>query len=266
MKRQAFSFVFVALASLAGAGAQMVPVAGMAQQMVGREFDGVDCQTANPTGFGTAGLWFPYMAGIPLEFLFKAGATVQNETTAVLTGVFDIVEPYQTTNDQMTNVSFKPHHLYYYYHPNSSPKDWTDFDAFQAGQLIGTLELQRIMFSVPPEGLAYGVNSGPLTYSADFTLPDGTIANLANFTPGGITVHFVARFGSFVPDPNNPGQPQTVDLTHSVGPVQLGSCAIMATFSGPGVHSATPASLGGNQLPSSGSPQRAKKPASPSQP
>jgi|SRR5579859_2774197 len=259
MIRHAFSLRFAAFASLAGAMAQMVPVAraaqptmvpiaGMAQQMVGREFNGVDCQTTAPTGVGTAGLWFPYIAGIPLEFLFKAGATVHNETTAVLTAVFDKVEPYATPNDQITNVSFKPHHLFYYYHPNTSPKDWTDFDAFQAGQLVGVISLQRIMFTVPPQGLSYGVNSGPLTYSADFTLPDGTVANLANFTPGGITVHFMATFGSFVQDPSNPGHPKIVDLTHSVGPVQLGSCAVMATFSGPGIHSASAAvsDRGGN--------------------
>ena len=197
--------LFIALVSLVSASAQTVPVAGMAQQMVGREFGGVDCQTGKPTGFGTAALWFPYIAGIPLEFLFKTGATAQNETTAVLTATFDLVQPYVATNDTMTNISFKPHHLFYYYHPNSSPKDWTDFDGFQAGQLVGTLDLQRIMFSVPPlGGMSYGVNSGPWSYTKDFKLPNGTVVNLANFTAG-ITVHFVGMIGSFVDDPEESG-------------------------------------------------------------
>jgi hypothetical protein len=237
MKRRAFSFLFAAQAILATASAQVVPVAGMGQQIVGREFAGVNCQNGSPTGFGTAALFLPYVAGIPEEFLFRPGATVQNETTAVLTGVFPKVESSQTTNDKMTNVYLKPHQVFYYYHPNSSPKDFTDFDGFQAGQLVGVLTLQKNMFSVVPQGLAYGVNSGPWTSSADFTLPNGTVANLKNFTPGGITVHIFGTLGSFVE--TSPGKPQIVDLTNSAGPVKLGSCAVMITFSGPGIHSSS---------------------------
>jgi hypothetical protein len=239
MKKHVLSFLFVVLATLATASAQMVPVAGMAMQIVGREMAGINCQNGQPTGFGTADLFYPYIAGIPEEFLFKAGAKVQNETTAVLTSVFPIVETSQTTNDKMTDVYLKPHTVYYYYHPTSSPKDWTDFDAFQAGQLVGILSLQKNMFSVVPQGIAYGVNSGPWTYTADFTLPDGRVVNLANFTEG-ITVHIFGTIGSFVT--NADGSPQVVNLTNSTGTVKLGSCAVMITFSGPGVHSASPRS------------------------
>jgi hypothetical protein len=246
MKRRSFSFLFAALASLASAGAQstqnsqMVPVAGMAMQIVGRELGGIDCQSGQPTGFGTADLWYPYIAGIPTQYLFKAGATVRNETTAVLTSVFPKVVTSQTTNDKMTDVYLQPHLVYYYYHPNTTPKDWTDFDSFQAGQLVGILSLQMNMFSVVPqgsnpEGLAYGVNSGPWTYTANFTLPDGEVVNLANFTEG-ITVHIFGLLGTYVS--NADGSPVVVNLTNSQGPVNLGSCAVMVPFSGPGVHSA----------------------------
>ena len=250
MKRRAFSFLFAALA-LATASAQtqsqMVPVAGMAMQIVGRELGGIDCQSGKPTGFGTAALWYPYIAGIPEQYLFKAGATVQNETTAVLTSVFPKVVTSQSTNDKMTDVYLEPHTVFYYYHPNISPKDWTDFDAFQAGQLVGILTLQKNMFSVVPqgvnpEGLAYGVNSGPWTYTKDFTLPDGEVVNLANFTEG-ITVHIFGLLGTFVSNPD--GSPQVVNLTNSQGPVNLGSCAVMIPFSGPGVHSGS----GSNRRP-----------------
>jgi hypothetical protein len=244
MKRRAFSFLFAAVASLASACAQtassqMVPVAGMAMQIVGRELGGIDCQSGQPTGFGTADLWYPYIAGIPTQYLFKAGATVRNETTAVLTSVFPKVVVSQTTNDKMTDVYLQPHTVYYYYHPNVTAKDWTDFDAFQSGQLVGILTLQMNMFSVVPqgtntEGLAYGVNSGPWTYTADFTLPDGEVMNLANFTEG-ITVHIFGLLGTYVS--NADGSPVVVNLTNSQGPVNLGSCAVMTVFSGPGVHS-----------------------------
>jgi hypothetical protein len=245
MKRYAFSFLFAAVAlTTASAQSQMVPVAGMAMQIVGRELGGIDCQSGKPTGFGTAALWYPYIAGIPEQYLFKPGATVQNETTAVLTSVFPKVVTSQSTNDKMTDVYLQPHTVYYYYHPNSSPKDWTDFDAFQAGQLVGILTLQKNMFSVVPqgtnpEGLAYGVNSGPWTYTADFTLPDGEVVNLANFTEG-ITVHIFGLLGTFVA--NADGSPQVVNLTNSQGTVNLGSCAVMIPFSGPGVHSGSGAS------------------------
>jgi hypothetical protein len=78
-----------------------------------------------------------------LVFLLRAGATAQNDTIAVLTSLVDKVEPYQTTNAKMINAYFKPHYLLHYYYPNTSPRVWTDFDAFQAGPLIATSQLQR---------------------------------------------------------------------------------------------------------------------------
>lgn len=234
MKRHVFSFLLVVLATLATASAQMVPIAGMAQQIVGREMGGINCQNGQPTGFGTAALYYQYIAGIPDQFLFKAGATVQNETTSVLTSVFPVVQTTQTTNDKMTDVYLQPHTVYYYYHPTSSPKSWDDFDAFQAGQLVGILTLQKNMFSVVPQGIAYGVNSGPWTYTADFTLPDGRVVNMRDFTQG-ITVHIMGTLGSFVQ--NADGSPHVIDLTNSQGTVKLGSCAVEVTFSGAGIHS-----------------------------
>jgi hypothetical protein len=235
MKRHVFSFLFAVLASLATASAQMVPVAGMAQQIVGREMAGINCQNGQPTGFGTAALFYAYIAGIPDQYLFKAGATVQNETTSVLTSVFPVVQTSQTTNDKMTDVYLQPHTVYYFYHPNSTPKSWDDFDAFQAGQLVGILTLQKNMFSVVPQGIAYGVNSGPWTYTADFMLPDGRVVNMRDFTEG-ITVHIMGTLGSFVQ--NADGSPHVIDLTNSQGTVKLGSCAVEVTFSGAGIHSA----------------------------
>lgn len=237
MKRYAVSFLFAALAGLATASAQMVPVAGMAMQIVGREMGGINCQNGQQTGFGTAALFYPYIAGIPVEDLFKAGATVQNETTAVLTSVFPVVSTSQTTNDKMTDIYLQPHTVYYYYHPTSTPKSWDDFDAFQAGQLVGILTLQKNMFSVVPQGLAYGVNSGPWTYTADFTLPDGRVVNMRNFTEG-ITVHIMGMLGA-PPVLNADGSPHVIDLTNSQGTVKLGSCAVEITFSGAGIHSAS---------------------------
>jgi hypothetical protein len=245
MKRSLFIFLFVALATLATASAQMVPVAGMAQQIVGREMAGVNCQNGQQTGFGTAALYYQYIAGIPDQYLFKAGATVQNETTSVLTSVFPVVSVSQSTNDKMTDVYLPPHTVYYYYHPTSSPKSWDDFDAFQAGQLVGILTLQKNMFSVVPQGLAYGVNSGPWTYTADFTLPDGKVVNMRNFTEG-ITVHIMGMLGA-PPVLNADGSPHVIDLTSSQGTVKLGSCAVEITFSGAGIHSASPRSSRGRR-------------------
>jgi hypothetical protein len=233
MKRRAFCFVFAALASLAIASAQVVPVGGMGQHIIARNLVGVDCTSGTPTGFGTAELYFPYIAGIPQQFLFQAGATVQDETTAVITAVFSKIVTSQSTNFDMTNVFLKSHQINYYYHPNSSPKDWSDFDGFQAGQLIGTYQVQMNMFSVT-HGISLVINSGPFTYTADFILPDGTHANLSNFMPGGITVYVIGELGSFVT--NAAGQPQVVNLTTSTGPLTLGSCAVMSPFSGSGTN------------------------------
>jgi hypothetical protein len=233
MKRRACSFLFAALAGLAIASAQVVPVGGMGQHIIARNLVGIDCTSGNPTGFGTAELYFPYIAGIPQKFLFQAGATTQDETTAVITAVFSKIVVTQSMNFDMTNVFLQSHAINYYYHPNSSPKDWTDFDGFQAGTLIGTYQVQMNMFSVT-HGTSLVINSGPFTYTADFTLPDGTIANLANFMPGGITVIVIGELGSFIT--TAAGQPAVVNLTTSKGPLTLGSCAVMSPFSGSGIN------------------------------
>ena len=238
--------LLAALFIVAGADAQVplakqaaaketVPLAGMAMQIVGREFGGIDCQTGQPTGFGTAAIWYPYVAGIPDAQLFQPGATVQNETTAILTTVFPKVVTSATTNDKITNVYLQPHQVFYYYHPKSSPKDWTDFDGFQAGDLVGVLNLQKNMFSVLPPNIAFGVNSGPWSSTKDFKLPNGETVNLANFTQG-ITVHIMGMLGYTVPTSDGKN-PVVVNLTNSLGPVRLGSCAVMTPFSGAGIHS-----------------------------
>ena len=233
MKKFATGILFSVLAGLAGANAQVVPVGSTGQHLVARFYAGVDCTKFQPTGFGTATLYLPYIAGIQTQFLFKAGATVQDETTAVLTGVFGKVGLSQSTNYNVVNTFLSPQTVSYYYHPNSSPKDWTDFDGFQAGTLIATYQVKEDMFTTI-NGVSLGVVSGPFTYSADFTLPDGTTANLANFMPGGGTFTTFAALGSFVTTAN--GQPQVLNLTTGAGPFILGSCAVMTPFSGTGTN------------------------------
>jgi hypothetical protein len=238
MKKLVFSFLFVALASLVTASAQIVPVSGMGQYLIARDLAGINCQTGAPTGFGTAELYFPYIAGIPTNFLFQPGAAVQDESTALLTAVFSKSALSQSSNFDMANVFITPTQVNYYYHPNSSPKDWTDFDGFQAGQLVATYLVQTFMFTVS-KGIAFGIGSGPFIYSADFVLPDGTTANLQNFMPGGITVHVMGELGNFVTTTPG-GPPQVLNLTTSTGPFVLGSCAVMSPFSGTGINPGPP--------------------------
>jgi len=234
MNRRAFSIVFAAQAILATASAQVVPVAGMGQHIIARNVVGIDCAAPNaPTGFGTALLYFPYIAGIQEQFLFRAGSTVFNETTATITAVFSKVETSQSQNDTITNVFLKPHQILYYYHPNSSPKSWEDIDGFQAGQLIAINSIQKNMFTAFA-GSSFVINSGPWTYSQNFILPDGTVANIENFMPGGITVHVFGTLGKFVE--TAPGRPLVADLRNSTGTLKLGSCAIFSPFSGSGTH------------------------------
>jgi hypothetical protein len=134
----------------------------------------------------------------------------------------------------MVNVFLEPHDINYYYHPNTSPKDWTDFDGFQAGELIATYRVQRNMFSVA-KGISLVVNSGPFTFSKDFTLPDGTKANLQKLMPGGITVIVMGELGTFISDPAT-GKPVVMDLRTGTGPLVLGSCAVSSPFSGSGIN------------------------------
>src|SRR5271154_3622635 len=102
MKKCVSGFLFAALASLAIASAQVVPVGGMGQHIIARNLVGVDCTSGTPTGFGTAELYFPYIAGIPQQFLFAPGATVRDETTAVITAVFSKIVVSQSMNFDMT--------------------------------------------------------------------------------------------------------------------------------------------------------------------
>jgi hypothetical protein len=236
MKTRALGFVFAALAGVAGANAQPVPVGGTGQAIVGRFFAGIDCKTGQPTGVGTAGLYTPFIAGIPTQYLFKAGATHNDVDTAVLTGVFSKGSLTNVQNFNMTNTFLSAIQVNYYYHPNSSPKDWTDYDGFQTGQLVATYAVQQEMFSTV-NGTSWGIVSGPFTYSADFVLPDGSYANLQRLMPGGITVSTLASLITYV-SATPGGAPQVVDLTTGKGPFVLGTCAVMIPFSGPGFNPA----------------------------
>jgi hypothetical protein len=240
-------YVFGVLAVLAVSGAasaQSVPVGGTGQAIVGRFFAGIDCRTGQPTGVGTAGLYTPFVAGIPTQYLFKAGATHNDVDTAVLTGVFSKGSLTNVQNYNMTNTVLSAINVNYYYHPNSSPKDWTDYDGFQAGTLVATYAVQQELFSTV-NGTSWGIVSGPFTYSADFVLPDGSYANLQRLMPGGITVSTLASLNTYV-SATPGGAPQVVDLTTGKGPFVLGSCAVMIPFSGPGFNPAggDPRSLG----------------------
>jgi hypothetical protein len=235
MKKRVAMVLFAAALSLSMSYAQVlpVPVGQMGQHIIARNVVGIDCQTGNPTGFGSAMLYFPYIAGIPEQFLFRQGATVQDETTATITAVFSKIVVSQSTNFDMVNVFLEPHEINYYYHPNSSPKDWTDFDGFQAGDLIATYHVQKNMFSVA-KGISFVVNSGPFTYSKTFTLPDGSMVNLQKLMPGGITVIVMGELGTFVSDAK--GNPVVLNLTTGTGPLVLGSCAVSSPFSGSGIN------------------------------
>ncbi len=209
-----------------------VPVGGMGQHIVARNYTGIDCAAAQRgqvqlTGKATAALYFPYIAGIPDEFLFASNVK-KDETTAVFTAVFSIVDASQTKNGPMTSTFLNDHDIYYYYHPATTAKGWEDLDAFKAGQHIATYHVQRNMFTQHGE-TSLVINSGPFTYSADFKLPNGRIANLRDFMPGGILVHV---FGSFSPimDGNRP----------IVNPpsVHFNQCSVMAPFGGSGTHPA----------------------------
>jgi hypothetical protein len=206
------------LAAAACANAQVpVPVGAVGQSVIARVYLGIGCTPPNaPTGFGTAALYVPFMVGIPEKYLFRTGATVEDETTATITGVFAKIQLKQTQNGSITNTFLPTNAVNYYYHPNSSPKDWTDFDGFQTGQLIGTYVVATDMFSTV-NNVSMGQASGPLTYTADFTLPDGTKTNLAKLMPGGITVSTLADLKNFIA--NKDGSPQVLNLNNSSAPI-----------------------------------------------
>jgi hypothetical protein len=242
MKRQSARFMLV-LAAVSCASAQ-VPVGAVGQSVIARVYLGIGCTPPNaPTGFGTAALFVPYMEGIPEKFLFRAGSAVEDETTATITGVFAKIQLKQTQNGTITNTFLPTNVVKYYYHPDSSPKDWTDFDGFQTGQLIGTYVVHTDMFTTV-NNVSMGQASGPFTSTADFTLPDGTKVNLAKLMPGGINVTTLADLANFIANPDH--SPVVVDLNSSSAPVSnpvsLGSCALMFPFSGVGTNPAAPPS------------------------
>jgi hypothetical protein len=252
MKRQATRFMLV-LATIGCASAQ-VPVAAVSQSVIARVYLGISCTPPNaPTGFGTAALYVPYMEGVPDKYLFRS-TTVLDETTATITGVFAKIQLRQTQNGSITNTFLPTNVVKYYYHPNSSPSSWTDFDGFQTGQLIGTYEVHTDMFTTV-NGVSMGQASGPFTSTAEFTLPDGTKLNLAKLTPGGITVTTLADLANFIANPDH--SPVVLNLNSSSAPVSnpvvLGSCAIMFPFSGTGVNPAKAQSVEGNGPGNNGS-------------
>jgi hypothetical protein len=91
MRKRVTAFVFAALTSAPYVHAQVVPVGATGQSLIARFYAGIDCNTAQPTGFGTAALYIPYQAGINPDFLWQPGATVHDVTTATITGVFSKV-------------------------------------------------------------------------------------------------------------------------------------------------------------------------------
>jgi len=243
MKRKAAVFIF-GLAAVGCASAQVtaVPVGAASQAVIARVYLAIGCTPPfAPTGYGTAALYVPYMEGIPQKFLFQPNAKVQDETTATITGVFQKIQLTQTQNGTITNTFLPTNVVKYYYHPNSSPKDWTDFDGFQQGTLIGTYIVHTDVFTTV-NGVSMGQASGPFIQSAPFLLPDGTKINLSKLTPGGITVTTLADLANFIANPDH--SPVVVNLNSTssavAGPVVLGSCAIMFPFSGVGTNPAAP--------------------------
>jgi len=243
MKKQTALLTFV-VASIGCANAQVtpVPVGAMSQAIVARIYLGIGCTPPfAQTGYGTAALYVPYMEGIPDKFLFRPGATVQDVTTSTITGVFQKIQLKQTQNGTITNTFLPTNVVKYYYHPDSSPKDWTDFDGFQQGKLIGTYYVHTEMFSTV-NNVTLGVTSGPFIQSAPFNLPDGTKINLSKLTPGGITVTTIADLANFIANPDH--SPVVVNLNSTssavAAPVSIGSCAVMFPFSGTGTNPAAP--------------------------
>ena len=217
----ALSFVFAATAH---AQIGVVPVGALGQHIVARNYLGIDCAAPNaPTGLGTAALYFPWLVGIPEEFLFSS-PTVHDETTARFTAVFSNIElGPPTSNGDMVNVFFAPgHEVQFFYQENPTPdQGWDNFDSFKDGQHIATFTVTKNMISQIGD-IGFFINSAPLTFSDDFVLPDGKRYNFRKLVPGGITVHVLASF--------------TPAGVH--GPIsQLnGSCALMLPFSGTGIH------------------------------
>jgi hypothetical protein len=221
----------IALVCLSAASAQaqvgVVPVGALGQHLVARNYLAIDCQSQQPTGIGTAALYFPWLVGIPEEFLFSSQTpSEQNETTARFTAVFSNIEISGASNNgDMVNTFFAPgHEVRFYYHATQTPNQgWDNFDSFKDGQHIATFTVTKNMIS-QIGNIGFFINSAPLTFSDDFVLPDGKTYNFKRLVPGGITVHVLASF--------------TPAGVH--GPIsQLGgACAVEFPFSGTGTHQA----------------------------
>jgi hypothetical protein len=227
-----------------------VPAGGMGQHIIARNYLGVDCATPfidnqpSITGFGTAALYFPYVAGIPDDQLFLEGTDLvngRNETNSVLTAVFSKVVASQTQNATVRATFLEDHFIYYYYHPDSGA-DFNDLESFMAGELVSVNHIQTNMFTeIIPFGISFVTNSGPWSFSRDFTLRNGDVANLATFMPGGITVHVLGHVGQPVVDETT-GFPVVLDVRETEIPdgpdgaasTILGDCSIMSPFAGSG--------------------------------
>ena len=86
MKRRVIGFLFVALATLTAANAQVVPAEAVGEDIIGRVFPSIDWTTGQPTGSFAVAVYLPCVAGIPTQYLFKTWATVQDETTSAGVG------------------------------------------------------------------------------------------------------------------------------------------------------------------------------------
>jgi len=226
MKTRMLGTFTLALLTAVAAHAQVgvVPVGALGQHIVARNYIGIDCVSHAPTGSGTAALYFPWLVGIPEEFLFSS--PVHNETTARFTAVFSNIEiSSPTVNGDMLNTFFAPgHEVRFYFHATQTPNQgWNNFDSFKDGQHIATFTVTKNMIS-QVGNIGFFINSAPLTFSDDFVLPDGKTYNFKRLVPGGITVHVLTSF--------------TPAGVH--GPIsQLGgACAVEFPFSGTGTHQA----------------------------
>lgn len=203
----------------------VVPVGALGQHIVARNYLGIDPATGQPNGTGTAALYFPWLVGIPAEYLFSS-TTVHDLTTANFTAVFSNIEVTPPlANGDMVNTFFNPgHEVIFYYHPDQHPTGWEDFDGFKAGQHIATFTVTENMIS-QIGNIGFFINSAPLTFSTDFMLPDGKVYNFRRLL-GGITVHILQSFNPILKN----GAPEVVNVS------QIGGPAIMFPFSGTGTN------------------------------
>src|SRR5438105_4301912 len=104
----------------------------------------------------------------------------------------------------MTNTFFPPGvEVRFYYDPNPN-QNWNNFDTFADGQHIATVLTTEEMLSQIGD-ISMVINSAPLTFSADFNLPNGKTYNFNRLIPGGMTVHIMAA-NTPILDPTTPGQ------------------------------------------------------------